>query len=391
VPDAPVILVADDVPGNVELLVDQLTTLGFRTVTAFDAAGALAACFEHRPQLCILDVAMPAGDLGVDASTSGFEVCRRIKRDPRTARIPVIFLTALNDTMDRVQGIEAGGEDFLTKPHNSVLLGARVRSLVRLKATTDALEESYSKLRDLEQLREDLMRMLVHDLKSPLTTILATLELLGDGDMGPLDDRQLQAVRDTEEKAEELLALVDEILEIRHMESAEIALELEPLRPDVLLGEILHDWGRRVEHERAHVTLDVASDAPEFLGDAKLLKRVIGNLLENALTHAGHGVRTALTARREQRGILLIVADDGPGIPKNEREHIFQSFTTVRRPGGSARQRGTGLGLAFCRLAVAAHGGRIWVEDTRGSPSGSAFHVFLPLQPARAPAVASTP
>ncbi|MGH7693472.1 MAG: response regulator, partial [Gemmatimonadaceae bacterium] len=197
--DAPLILVADDVPGNVELLVDQLTTLGYRTVTAFDGPAALAACFDHRPQVAILDVAMPAGSLGVDPSAAGFEVCRRIKRDPRTSRIPVIFLTALNDTMDRVQAIEAGGEDFLTKPHNSVLLGARVRSLVRLKAMTDALEDSYRKLRELEQLREDLMRMLVHDLKTPLTSILATLELLGDGDLGLLGERQVQAVHDAEE------------------------------------------------------------------------------------------------------------------------------------------------------------------------------------------------
>jgi CheY-like chemotaxis protein len=78
VSDAPLILVADDVPGNVDLLVDQLTTLGYRTVAAFDAPAALTLCLEQRPQLCILDVAMPAGDLGVDPSTSGFEVCRRI-------------------------------------------------------------------------------------------------------------------------------------------------------------------------------------------------------------------------------------------------------------------------------------------------------------------------
>lgn len=386
--EAPLILVADDVPGNVELLVDQLTMLGFRTVTAFDAPAALEVCLESRPQVCILDVSMPSGDLGVDASTAGFEVCRRIKRDPRTSRIPVIFLTALNDTMDRVQAIEAGGEDFLTKPHNSDLLGARVRSLVRLKSTTDALEESYRKLRELENLREDLMRMVVHDLKTPLTSILATLELLGDGDMGPLEPRQLQAVHDTEEKAQELLALIEEILEIRRMESAEIALDLQPLRPEELLGDIVRDWARRLEHDGARVTLEVARDAPAFRGDAKLLKRVIGNLLENALTHAARGVHVTIAARRDHAGLRVVVSDNGPGIPKAERENVFQSFTSVRR-SGAARARGTGLGLAFCRLAVAAHGGRIWVEDTPGTESGSAFHIVLPLEaPRGTPAVA---
>jgi signal transduction histidine kinase len=287
--------------------------------------------------------------------------------------------------MDRVQAIEAGGEDFLTKPHNSVLLGARVRSLVRLKAATDALEESYRQLRDLERLREDLMRMLVHDLKTPLTSILATLELLGDGDFGPLNKQQLQAVHDTEEKAEELLALIDEILEIRRMENAEITLDLAPLRADALLGDILRDWERRLERDGAQARLDIATDTPEFQGDVKLLKRVLGNLLENALTHGGAGVLTTLAARRDPAGLRFIVSDNGPGIPTNERQHIFQSFTSVRR-AGSTRPRGTGLGLAFCRLAVAAHGGRIWVEDATKSASGCAFHVVLPLAPVRASA-----
>src|SRR5687768_6238301 len=124
-----VILVADDIPANVELLLDQLNSLGYQTITAVDGASAVAAAFEQHPDLCILDVSMPAGDLGVDDRSTGFEVCRRIKRDPRTSRIPVIFVTALNDTSDRVRGIEAGGDDFLTKPHNRLVLGARVRSL----------------------------------------------------------------------------------------------------------------------------------------------------------------------------------------------------------------------------------------------------------------------
>jgi PleD family two-component response regulator len=87
----------------------------------------------------------------VDDRSTGFEVCRRIKRDARSARIPVIFVTALNDTTDRVKAIEAGGDDFLTKPHNRMVLGARVRSLLKLKAATDALEDSYRKLRELER------------------------------------------------------------------------------------------------------------------------------------------------------------------------------------------------------------------------------------------------
>src|SRR5215203_4282767 len=200
----PLVLVADDVPANVELLFDQLHTLGYRTIGASDGPSALAACFERSPHLCILDVSMPAGDLGVDTRSTGFEVCRRIKRDPRTSRIPVIFVTAMNDTTDRVRGIEAGGDDFLTKPHNRLVLGARVRSLLKLKAATDALEESARKMKELEKLRDDLMKMIVHDLKSPLTSVLATMEMLMDGDFGPLASAQRGALGDAEGKAEDL-------------------------------------------------------------------------------------------------------------------------------------------------------------------------------------------
>src|SRR5689334_24575997 len=199
-PDAPLILIADDVPANVELLIDQLHTLGYRTISAHDGPSALAACHEYRPDLCILDVSMPAGDLGVDDRSTGFEVCRRIKRDPRTARIPVIFVTALNDTTDRVKAIEAGGDDFLTKPHNRLVLGARVRSLLKLKAATDALEESLRKQKELEKVRDDLMKMIVHDLKTPLTSVLATMEMLLDGDYGPLSGDQRSALGEAESR-----------------------------------------------------------------------------------------------------------------------------------------------------------------------------------------------
>src|SRR6476646_8429010 len=219
-----VILVADDIPANVELLLDQLNSLGYDTITAVDGPSAVAAAFEHHPDLCILDVSMPAGDLGVDDRSTGFEVCRRIKRDPRTARIPVIFVTALNDTSDRVRGIEAGGDDFLTKPHNRLVLGARVRSLLKLKAATDALEDSLRKLRELEKVRDDLMKMIVHDLKTPLTSIIGAMEMLIDGDFGPLTDNQRRALSDAESRAEDLLGLIEDLLEVARLEETQLTL-----------------------------------------------------------------------------------------------------------------------------------------------------------------------
>jgi two-component system sensor histidine kinase/response regulator len=373
------ILVADDIPANVELLLDQLNSLGYETITAGDGPSAVAAAFEHHPDLCILDVAMPAGDLGVDDRSTGFEVCRRIKRDPRTSRIPVIFVTALNDTSDRVRGIEAGGDDFLTKPHNRLVLGARVRSLLKLKAATDALEDSLRKLRELEKVRDDLMKMIVHDLKTPLTSVLATLEMLADGDFGDVSIRQKAAIADGETKAEDLLALIDDILEVARIEEATISLSLAPIAPAALLVELVHEWGHRFQQEQTTTSVNVADDAPVFSGDKNLIKRVFSNLIQNAVTHSSRPVHLDLAARKAGHGVLFTVSDNGPGIPPEYHEVIFRKFGQVELPR-TPRTRSSGLGLTFCKLVVERHGGRIWVKSAEGK--GSSFYIELPAEPA---------
>jgi two-component system, sensor histidine kinase and response regulator len=377
--DAPVILVADDVPANVELLFDQLHVLGFRAIAAADGPSALVACFEQKPDLCILDVSMPAGDLGVDDRSTGFEVCRRIKRDPRSARIPVIFVTALNDTTDRVKAIEAGGDDFLTKPHNRLVLGARVRSLLKLKAATDALEESLRKQKELEKVRDDLMKMIVHDLKSPLTSMIGAMEMLIDGDFGALTSDQRSALSDAEGRAEDLLALIEDLLEVARLEETRLALDLAPLAPGALLAEVRHEWEIRFQQEHASSVVELADDAPVIEADHALLKRVFGNLIQNSLTHSARAVTVTLGARRESDGILFTVADDGVGIPVEYHDIIFRKFEQVKTPH-IPRVRSSGLGLAFCKLVVEAHGGRIWVESG-GQMIGSAFHFWLPEKP----------
>jgi two-component system, sensor histidine kinase and response regulator len=379
---APLILVADDVPANVELLCDQLATLGYRVETATDGPSAVEATFAKKPDLCILDVSMPAGSLGVDDRSTGFEVCRRIKRDPRTSRIPVIFVTALNDTTDRVKAIEAGGDDFLTKPHNRQILGARLRSLLRLKFATDALEESYRKLRELEKVRDDLMKMIVHDLKSPLTSVLAALEMVLDGDFGAVSEAQRRALGDAEAKAEDLLALIEDLLEVARIEETGIQLEVQAIAPAALLTEVLHEWEMRLAQEEAKATMDVADDTPVFHADKGLVKRVFSNLIQNALTHSPRNVSVAMRARHDgtSDGVLFTVADNGPGIPEEYQEIIFRKFERAKTPS-APRVRSSGLGLAFCKLAVEAHGGRIWVQSAEGK--GSQFHFTLPVHPRR--------
>jgi two-component system, sensor histidine kinase and response regulator len=384
----PLILVADDVPANVELLYDQLAMLGYRVISAVDGPSAVEMCFAEKPDLCILDVAMPAGSLRVDDRSTGFEVCRRLKRDPRTERIPVIFVTALNDTTDRVKAIEAGGDDFLTKPHNRQILSARVRSLLRLKFATDALDDSYRKLRELEKVRDDLMKMIVHDLKTPLTSVLASLEMALDGDFGTVSDMQRRVLGDAEAKAEDLLGLIGDLLEVARIEENAIDLDLTPIAPGAFVAEIVHEWEVRFQQEDAEVFVDVAEDAPVINADKGLLKRVFANLIQNALTHTGNGVEITIMAHKDTAtgGILFTVADNGPGIPPEYHELIFRKFERAKQPE-VPRVRSSGLGLAFCKLAVEVHGGRIWVQSTEGS--GSQFHIALPVHPPAQPLAAA--
>lgn len=378
-PRPPLILVADDIPANVELLYDQLSTLGYRAITAHDGPAALAACFDESPDLCILDVAMPAGDLGVDDRSTGFEVCRRIKRDPRTARIPVIFVTALNDTGDRVKAIEAGGDDFLTKPHNRLVLGARVRSLLKLKAVTDALEDSYRKLRELEKVRADLMKMVVHDLKTPLASVVAAIEMVADGDAGPVTELQRNMLSDAQSKTSDLLTLIEDLLEVARVEETELELELGTLVPKEFLEALVEDWSLRLRQEKTVVNVSVAPDVPPIRADVQIMRRVFGNLVQNALTHSPHPIHLELRAKTGEGGVLFSVVDDGPGIPEEYHEVIFHKFRQVKA-ANLPRVRSSGLGLAFCKLAVEAHGGRVWVRSREGS--GSVFYVALPLVPA---------
>jgi signal transduction histidine kinase len=253
-----------------------------------------------------------------------------------------------------------------------------VRSLLKLKGATDALEESLKRLREMQKVRDDLMKMIVHDLKAPLTSILATLEMMRDGDFGEFSEPQVRALSDSEGKAEDLLGLIEDLLEVSRIEERTLTLQPEQIAPAALLSEIVFDWQLRFQQEGATARVDVADDAPVFSADKALVKRVLSNLVQNAVNHSPGPVTIAFAARRDPGGILFAVTDNGPGIPAEYQEIIFRKFEQVRAPH-APRVRSSGLGLTFCRLAVESHGGRIWMTSTEGQ--GSTFYIQLPLEP----------
>jgi two-component system sensor histidine kinase/response regulator len=168
--EAPDILVVDDTPANLELLFGMLKDSRYKIRAAISGELALQAARNDPPDLVLLDITMPVMD--------GYEVCRRLKADEKLKDIPVIFLSALNEPMDKVKAFGIGGADYITKPFQLEEVRVRMETQIELRRQKHALQESYDKLRELEEMRDDLTHLIIHDLRTPLTCIRGYLELI---------------------------------------------------------------------------------------------------------------------------------------------------------------------------------------------------------------------
>lgn len=210
--------------------------------------------------------------------------------------------------------------------------------------------------------------MLVHNLKAPLTGIMASLEMLEDGDLGELNNAQRSALRDMRTHSAGMVKMIDELVELGHARSSMFAAQRAPVDVSVFLRELQVDWVGRL----GRLTTSVAQGVPGVEADAAILRRVFDNLLMNARVHAGRGATVTLHAERAGEAVHITVADDGPGIPAPDAERVFEPFVTLARQAGS---RNHGLGLAYCRAALAAMDGQITLKTT---PRGATFLVELP-------------
>lgn len=222
----------------------------------------------------------------------------------------------------------------------------------------------------------ELAQMVVHHLKGPLTGLFAILEMLADGDMGALTNRQRLAVEELRTRGEEMLALVEDLLQLWRLEVSAVDLSPAPVVPEALLRRVSAEWEAAFTRTGSRLLTEVEPALPSIHGDIDVLRRVFGNLLHNALQHAGRGLTVRLAACLDDSHVRFSVYDDGVGIPREFREAIFRRFARVPRPDGGGT-RGTGLGLAYCRLAVLAHGGTIWAESAEGM--GTVFHIRIPV------------
>jgi two-component system, sensor histidine kinase and response regulator len=365
------ILVVDDAPANLQLLFGMLKERGYRVRPAPSGRLALQAAKTQPPDLVLLDVNMP--------EMSGYEVCRLMKADEVLRAIPVIFISALSEPFDKLQAFSAGGVDYVTKPFHLDEVRVRLETHLelrrvqgRLEAQNHELAQANERLRTLEEARRVLAAAIVHDLKSPLAALIGSAEYLLHLDEVAGEPREVLG---------EMLAsshgvhrIVLNLLDVGRMEEAELA----PARRTVRLGEMLDRalaTAQLATRLTGHVLAVEADPDQEAFVDADLVTRVIENLLDNALKYAPRGTTVRVFAKAEEGGgCSLRVEDRGRGIPASQRERIFERYVRLDRESHARTSRG--LGLAFCRIAVEAHGGIIWVEDN--VPDGAAFCARIP-------------
>jgi signal transduction histidine kinase len=250
------------------------------------------------------------------------------------------------------------------------------RSYQQASDRVEALCSEKERLEELLRLREELADMIIHDLRNPLGVISSTLELLRHVPVAGAEQEYVASVLGTMGRSvRRMQRLVDTLLDIARLEEGAMALGLLPLDLGGLVGEVLSE--ERPLAEKKGVTLEsqLPSGLPPVLADHDVLLRVLINLVDNALKFTPRGERVWVAAQAEGEGVRVEVVDAGPGIPVAERTRVFEKFTQVQ--GRAEIRRGVGLGLSFCRMAVEAHGGHIWVEDGPGG-SGSRFLFTLP-------------
>jgi two-component system sensor histidine kinase/response regulator len=369
-PHTPDVLVVDDDPRNRKLLEEYLVGAGYKVRVAQDGRSALAEAAERAPDLVLLDVMMP--DL------SGLEVCRKLKSDPRTRLSQVVLVTALDGTPHRVEGLDTGADDYVSKPVRREEFMAKVRSLLRARRLLAEVEEARAtlairnaQLEELEALKETLSQTLVHDLKNPLAAVLGNLERIERR----VEEPVLNLVRRSKAAAWRMHQMILNLLDVAALEEGKILLHPESVDAAGLARKACLEMEAAAAPRGVTLSVDAGADRNEVRGDPTILRRVFDNLLGNALEHSPQGGKILVNVVSCDEGVEITVADQGPGVPEAFRERIFEKYQRLESrktvPGANR-----GLGLTFCRLAVEAHGGTIWVDDAPGG--GARFRALLP-------------
>ncbi|MBN2006833.1 MAG: response regulator [Anaerolineae bacterium] len=371
------LLVVDDTPANLGVAADYLEMCGFEIITATSGENGLDKAARLHPDLILLDVMMPG--------VNGFEACRRLKADKTTQDIPVIFMTALVSEDDKVQGFEAGGVDYVTKPilHRELL--ARVTTHLRI-------QDQARQLIELNAGKDKFFSILAHDLRGPFGPLLQLSEILaGEAVKGETQNVQSLSAR-LHEGAEVVYQLLENLLQWARIQQGRM-----PYAPETLsLAEMAEQVFRLLYDVATQKNIMLQSQVGaevKVQGDAAMLNAVLRNLVSNAIKFTPQGGRVTTQACLSKRSVAgkwveVLVCDTGVGMSPEDQSKLFR-LDVHHSTEGTAQEQGTGLGLLVCREMVEKHGGELWVESTVGQ--GTKMHFTLPLDAATPEDAFATP
>lgn len=372
------ILIVDDTPDNLRFLSTTLTKEGYEVLTAINGSVALIGARAALPDLVLLDVKMP----GID----GYEVCQKLKADAETQDIPIIFLSVLDEALDKVKAFTVGAVDYITKPFQVEEVLARVKNQLALRSLQKKLTEQNSQLRHLEselrlalekekelsQLRSEFMSLISHEFRTPLTTILSSDQLLQRYSNKLSDEKKQNHHERIQNAVGYMTQLLEEVLLIGSAEAGK--LKFEPNLIDVIAfcGELIET----LQINTTRHQLIFVSDRKELYAqmDKKLLGHIFTNLLSNAIKFSPNGSTIQFDLVSSAEAVVFRIKDDGIGIPDKDLPQLFESFSRASNVGYI---QGTGLGLTIVKKSVDLHGGQIAVESELGV--GTTFIVTLPL------------
>jgi len=362
------ILVADDKPENIKVLFDFLNKHGFKVLVAEDGEDALVNIQQSHPDLVLLDIMMP----GLD----GYETCRQLKDNPDIANIPVIFMSALTDTVDKLRGFELGAVDYITKPfqHEEVL--ARINTHLTIGRLEKELRTKNSELTVLNQEKNEFLGIVAHDLKNPLSAIQSLAELIAFDFESLSKQDVVEYTQMITASSEQMFDLITNLLDVNAIESGHTHIHLSHTDLTPTLQQLADEY-----YERARTkNIKFIYEAPEKLNmviDSAIVRQILDNLLSNAIKYSPENTCVEFHATFEQQILHCRVIDQGPGLSAADQAKLFNKFTRLT-PKPTANEHSTGLGLFIVHKLVEALQGRVWCESKL--KHGATFAVELPSQ-----------
>jgi signal transduction histidine kinase len=356
------VLVVEDIPVTREFLRRLLEESGYQVTLAGTAGEAQTSLMAALPDLVVLDLLLP--------DFNGLEVCRFLRTLAGGEDIPVLIITVDERPSSHAEAVRAGADDFLRKPLLPVELQTRVRSLMRLRQLRGELRQDREAILNLQAQKEELLQFVVHDLKNMLSTLLVSVELL-EAEPAPGWVRQRQRIEDT---ARSMHGMVQSMLDLSLREQGGLVPHKEILDLTRWMEQRHLELEALVQRRSQTLNLRVEPGLT-LVADSQMLQRVLSNLVENASKFGPPKSEILVLAFQAEAGIRIQVVDCGEGIPAEKKALVFDRF--IRLENGAGVPAGRGLGLAFCRMVMEIHGGRIWVEDN--GTQGSRFCLELPI------------